>query len=65
MGRAIIKKGSLTLIHRTAVGGHITYIIDEQRKIWKSDDGKTGVLVDDKFYPTDVSKNGAIFIPYT
>ena len=30
-----------------------------------SDDGKTGVLVDDKFYTTDVSKNGAILIPYT
>lgn len=65
LGRAIIKKGSLTLIHRTHMGGHIAYIIDEDRKICKSDDGKTGVLIDDKFYGTDVTKNGAIFIPYT
>lgn len=63
--RVIIKKGSLTLIHKTTKGGHIAYLIDEQRKICQSDDGKTGVLVDNKFYKTDIEKNGAIFIPYT
>lgn len=65
LSRAIIKKGSLTLIHTTTNGGHIAYIIDENRKICKSDDGKTGLLVDSKFYPTNVEKNGAIFIPFT
>jgi len=28
MSRAIVKKGSLTLIHRSTVAGHIAYIID-------------------------------------
>ena len=65
LGRVIIKKGSLTLIHKTAKGGHIAFIIDEDRNICKSDDGKTGVLIGDQFFETDVNKNGAIFIPYT
>lgn len=65
LSRVVIKKGSLTLIHKSTNGGHIAYIIDEKRNICKSDDGKTGVIVDDKFYPTNVAKNGAIFIPYT
>lgn len=63
--RVVIKKGSLTLIHRAANGGHIAYIIDEKRDICMSNDGKTGVIVDDKFYATNTEKNGAIFIPYT
>ena len=28
MSRAVIKKGSLTLIHRSTASGHLTYIID-------------------------------------
>ena len=55
----------MTLIHTTTKGGHIAYIIDEKRNICQSNDGKTGVLIDNKFYPTDVDKKGAIFIPYT
>lgn len=65
LSRVVIKKGSLTLIHKATKGGHMAYIIDENRAICKSDDGKTGVLLDDKFYPTNMEKNGAIFIPFT
>ena len=44
MSRAIIKKGSLTFIHRDTAAGHIGYIIDADRNICKSD--KTGVWID-------------------
>ena len=51
MSRAIIKKGSLTFIHRDTAAGHIGYIIDADRNICKSD--KTGVWIDKKFYKCD------------
>ena len=62
MSRAIVKKGSLTLIHRSTVAGHIAYIIDADQNICKSEN--TGVWIDKKFYKCDPDKNGAIFIPY-
>lgn len=65
LSRAIIKKGSLTLIHKTVKGGHLAYIVDDDRKICKCDDRKSGVLLDNTFYAADAAKNGAIFIPYT
>jgi hypothetical protein len=34
-GRAIIKKGSLSLIHKPGVAGHIAYILDENKEICK------------------------------
>ena len=61
MSRAVIKKGSLTLIHRSTASGHIAYIIDADRKICKSE--KTGVWIKKKFYACDPA-NGVIFIPY-
>lgn len=33
--RAIIKKGSLSLIHKPGVNGHIAYILDENKEICK------------------------------
>ena len=62
MSRVIVKKGSLSLIHRSTAAGHIGYIIDADRKICKSD--RTGVWIDKKFYKCDPEKNGSIFIPY-
>ena len=57
-----MKKGSLSLIHRSTAAGHISYIIDADRKICKSD--RTGVWIDKKFYKCDPEKNGSNFIPY-
>lgn len=62
MSRAVIKKGSLSLVHQSSPAGHIAYIIDANRNICVSD--KTGVWIDKKFYPSNKDKNGQIFIPY-
>ena len=60
--RAVIKKGSLSLIHKPTIAGHLAYILDENRKIVSGP--KTGVLFDGTYYPTDQEKGGKIFIPY-
>ena len=62
MSRAIIKKGSLSLIHRSTAAGHAAFIIDADRKICTSE--KTGVWIKDKFYKADNKNSGAILIPY-
>lgn len=33
MSRAVIKKGSLSLVHKATSSGHMAYIIDADRKI--------------------------------
>lgn len=62
MSRAVVKKGSLSLVHRSTPAGHLAYIIDSKRNICSSD--KTGVWIDKKFYKSNKDKNGSIFIPY-
>lgn len=62
MSRAVIKKGSLSLVHRSTASGHMAFIIDADRKICQSQE--TGVWIENKFYPCNIEKNGAIFIPY-
>jgi hypothetical protein len=42
--RAVIKKGSLSLVHRSTVAGHLAYILDAQKNICASE--KTGVWFD-------------------
>lgn len=59
--RAVIKKGSLSLVHRSTVAGHLAYILDAKKNICASD--KTGVWFDQKYYPADQT-SGRIFIPY-
>lgn len=51
VSRAIIKKGSLNLIHRSTSAGHVAFIIDNEREICKSD--KTGIWINEKFYKAD------------
>jgi hypothetical protein len=63
MSRAVVKKGSLTLIHRSTASGHQAFIIDQDKKICKGQ--RTGVWINKKFYPANPEKNGAIFIPYS
>lgn len=62
MSRAVVKKGSLSLIHKSTPAGHLAYIIDADRNICKSE--RTGVWINKKFYKCDLLKNGSIFIPY-
>lgn len=35
--RAVIKKGSLSLIHRSTIAGHMAYILDDDKQICKGD----------------------------
>ncbi len=60
--RAVIKKGSLSLIHKPTIGGHEAYILDEERNICSGPG--TGIFIED-FIPTQEDKGGKIFIPYS
>jgi len=62
MSRAVIKKGFLSLIHRSTSAGHQAYIIDSKKDICKSD--RTGVWIKNKYYQCD-KETGAILIPYS
>ena len=42
--RAVIKKGSLSLVHRSTVAGHLAYILDAKKNICVGE--KTGVWFD-------------------
>jgi hypothetical protein len=59
----VIKKGFLSLIHRSTTSGHLAYLINEKQEVCTSDNS-TGVWIEDKFYPSNPNKNGVIFIPY-
>ena len=61
--RAVIKKGSLSLIHRSTEAGHQAYILDDERRICKGKE-KVGLWVNSKWYPANPN-SGAIFIPYS
>ena len=64
--RAIIKKGSLTLLHQPTIAGHIAYVIDESRRICRpapSPAPPTGLFLQGKFYEAD-PHTGKIVIPY-
>lgn len=59
--RAVIKKGSLSLVHRSTIAGHMLYVLDQDKEICKGE--KTGVWFDENFYDAD-KEQGRIFIPY-
>ena len=59
--RAVVKKGSLSLIHRSTAAGHLAYIIDDSRNICKGDG--TGLWLENKFYAA--KEDGSIFINYS
>jgi hypothetical protein len=60
--RAVIKKGSLSLVTQATVAGHVAYVLDENKEICKGDDA--GMWFDNKFYKADPAKGGKIIIPY-
>lgn len=61
--RAIIKKGSLSLVHRSTIAGQQLFVLDEQQRICKGGDCRTGVIIDGKFYAASKDK-GRIDIPF-
>jgi hypothetical protein len=60
--RAIIKKGSLSLLHKPTVAGHLAYVLDENKKICNGP--QTGIHFEGQYYEAQQEKNGRIFIPY-
>jgi hypothetical protein len=57
--RAVIKKGSLSFIHKPTIAGHLAYILDENKRICKG--SNTGIYFDGQYYKAE---EGKIFIPY-
>ena len=60
--RAIIKKGTLSVIYKQTISGQVAYILDDEREIWSSED--TGVYFKNQFFKADSDKGGKITIPY-
>jgi hypothetical protein len=58
--RAVVKKGSLSLIHKSTPAGHWATIIDDNRKVCSGE--KTGIWFDNKFY--SAKEDGSIFLNY-
>jgi len=61
--RAVVKKGSLSLVHRSTIAGQQLFILDDQKRICKGGDCRTGVIMDGKFYAASKEK-GRIDIPF-
>jgi len=60
--RAVIKKGTLSLISKSTIAGHVAYILDEDRNICSGE--KTGIWYDGNYFAADHEKGGRIIIPY-
>ena len=60
--RAIIKKGSLSLLQKPTVAGHLAYILDHKKQICTGP--RTGIWFDGEYYEAQAEKQGRIFIPY-
>jgi hypothetical protein len=58
--RAVVKKGSLSLVHTVAREGHICHILDEDRNICH--DKSTAIWFSNKYFKSD--EKGKIVIPY-
>ena len=58
--RAVIKKGSLQMISKPSIGGHLCYLVDENREIVKQEG--SGIYFGKEFFK--VQDKGKIFIPY-
>ena len=60
--RAVVKKGKLSIVHRSTIAGHLIYILDQDKEICKGEK-RTGVYFNSEFFAADKQK-GHIFIPY-
>ena len=60
--RAVIKKGSLSLIYKSTVAGQVAYILDENKQICIGEN--TGMWYKNQYFKADPEKGGRIVIPY-
>ncbi len=60
--RAVLRKGSLALVTRVTAGGHVAYIVDEERQVCKSA-GETMMHFEGDTFKAD-PRSGAIHIPF-
>lgn len=59
--RAVIKKGGLSLVHRSTIAGQLAYIIDHNKQVCYGKDTK--IVLSGKEYTCD-AETGRFFIPY-
>jgi hypothetical protein len=60
--RAVIKKGSLSLIYKSTVAGQVAYILDENKQICTGEN--TGMWYQNQYFKADSEKGGQIMISY-
>ena len=60
--RAVLKIGTLSVINRPTIAGHLCYILDGERKVCAQE--TTGIWMENQFYKANVGKNGRIVVPY-
>lgn len=60
--RAVVQKGSLSVIYKSTIAGHFAFILDEDKRICKGT--ATGLYFDNNFYSTD-PQSGRIVIPFS
>ena len=60
--RAILKIGTLSVISRPTIAGHLCYILDGERKVCVQE--STGIWMDNQFFKANTAKNGRIVVPY-
>ncbi|CAE8743667.1 unnamed protein product [Polarella glacialis] len=59
--RAVIRKGTLSLIHKTSPVGHVAYVLGPDREVVQQG---ARLYLAGRWYESDVSKAGRIIIPY-
>ena len=61
--RAVIKKGNLSLIHKSTMAGHAAYILDDKKNVCSGP--KTGLWFDGQYFAADPGKGGRILVPFS
>jgi len=59
--RVVVRKGTLSLIHRTTPIGHIAYILAPDRSVVQSG---ARLCLEGRWYESDPGKGGRIIVPY-
>jgi len=59
--RAVIRKGTLSLIHKTSPVGHVAYVLDPNREVVEQG---AKLYLGGRWYESDASNGGRIIIPY-
>eukprot|EP00930_Biecheleria_cincta_P022682 TRINITY_DN16533_c0_g1_i1.p1 TRINITY_DN16533_c0_g1~~TRINITY_DN16533_c0_g1_i1.p1 ORF type:complete len:2187 (+),score=429.21 TRINITY_DN16533_c0_g1_i1:62-6562(+) len=59
--RAVIRKGTLSLVHRTSPVGHVAYVLGPDRQVVREG---ARLYLSGRWYDSDAAKGGRIIIPY-